>query len=87
MIGRIKINLIPHWKDIRYEFLQSSIVDAIECTSVCENEKCFNVLKAWIEIDLDACYCKVLRALQTYQFNNTVEDVKKLIMESKLEKH
>jgi len=81
LFARLQIHLLPHWNHIRYEFVQSDVVDAVECTSRNEVDKCCNVLNRWIEIDKDACCCDLLRALQKHQFNHTVEKLKKLFLE------
>ncbi|XP_065894736.1 uncharacterized protein [Dysidea avara] len=80
MLGRFQTQLTPNWMYIRYEFVESSVVDTVECTCKDDSEKCIKVLSRWIEIDKDACYCKLLRVLQQHQFNSTAEELKKSIL-------
>jgi len=81
MLSRFKAHVTPHWDLIRYEFIKQHIVDTIEKSSRYEDEKCFNVLKRWLEIDPKACYCRLFRALKRHDCNHTIEELKKCIIE------
>jgi len=81
MLSRFKVYITPHWDQIRYEFVKPHIVDTIEKSCRSEDEKCFAVLKGWLEIDHKACYCRLFRALKSHDCNYTVEELIKCIIE------
>ena len=77
MLSRIKRHLASHWMDIGYEPLTTTPddIETIERTNKTENEKCFDMLKRWVETDANASYSKLIDALSVYELNIAIEKV------------
>ena len=54
----------------------------IERTNKTDDEKCFNMLKRWVDVDANASYSKLIDALHVYDLSNAakkiMDDVEKL---------
>ena len=77
MLSRIKRHFASHWIDIGYELLTTTPEDVgrIQRTNKTENEKCFDMLTRWVEIDANAGYSKLINALSEYDLNIAVEKI------------
>ena len=77
MLSRIKRHFASHWMDIGYELLTTTPddIETIEHTNKTENEKCFDMLKRWVETDANASYSKLIDALSVYELNIAIEKV------------
>lgn len=78
MLSRIKRHFAIHWRDIGYELLTATPEDVqiIERTNKTESEKCFDMLKRWVEVDANASYSKLIGALHEYNLDNAIEQIK-----------
>ena len=81
MLSRIKRHFAIHWRDIGYELLIATPEDVqiIERTNKTESEKCFDMLKRWVEVDVNASYSKLIDALHEYNLDNAIEQIKIVI--------
>ena len=43
-------------------------------------EKCFTMLKTWLETDTNSCYCQLFAALETYKYYDLLRKVKEIII-------
>ena len=48
----------------------------IECAHKPDNEKCFDMLEKWVEVDVNASYRKLINALHRHNLNDAAERVK-----------
>ena len=78
LLSRIKRYFAAHWRDIGYELLTATPQDVktIEHTNKTDDEKCFDMLNRWVEVDANASYSKLINALREYDLNNAVEKIK-----------
>ena len=81
LLSRIKRHFAIHWRDIGYELLTATPEDIqIICsTDKTTDEKCFDMLKRWVETDADASYSKLIDALRVYNLNNAAKMVMDVI--------
>ena len=77
LLSQIKRYFAIHWRDIGYELLTETPedVEMIERTNKSENEKCFDMLKRWVEVDAGASHSKLIYALCEYNLDNVVKPV------------
>ena len=77
LLSRTKRHFATHWRDIGYEFLTATPEDVqtIERTNKTEDEKCFDMLKRWVETDADASYSKLIDALHEYDLNDAAKKI------------
>ena len=77
MLSRIKRYFAVHWRDIGYELLTTTPEDVrmIDRMNKGEEEKCFDMLERWVEVDVNASYSKLIDALQEYYLDNVVKQV------------
>ena len=80
ILSRIKAHLAVHWKDIGYELIAANEVETIACTGDNVKEKCFTMLKTWLETDRNPCYCKLFAALEVYKYHDMLKNVKENII-------
>ena len=84
LLSRIKRHFAVHWRDIGYELLTVTPedVEMIGRTNKTDDEKCFDMLKRWVEVDANASYSRLIDALHVYDLSNAAEkimdDVKRL---------
>ena len=79
LLSRIKHHFAVHWRDIGYELLTATpddvqLIDS-EHTNKTEDQKCFNMLKRWVEVDANASYSKLIEALHVYNLDNAVKQI------------
>ena len=79
LLSRIKRHFAVHWRDIGYELLTATpddvqMIDS-EHTNKNDNQKCFDMLKRWREVDADASYSKLIDALNVYNLDTAVQQV------------
>ena len=79
VLSRIKAHLAVHWKDIGYELIAEHEVETIASSGDHVKEKCFTMLKTWVETDRNPCYCKLFAALEIYEYFDLLRQVKKII--------
>ena len=79
ILSRIKAHLAVHWKDIGYELIADHKVTNIMCSRDDVEEKCFTMLRTWLETDNKPCYCKLFAALETYEYHDLLKKVKEAI--------
>ena len=79
ILSRIKDYLAVHWKNIGYELIAEHKVANIACSRDDVEEKCFTMLKAWLETDSNPCYCKLFSALKVYKYHDMLRNVKEMI--------
>ena len=82
ILSRIKSYLALHWRDIGYELIADHKVEIIASSSDNVEEKCFTMLKTWLETDTNPCYCKLFSALERYEYFNTIRKLKGLLATS-----
>ena len=77
MLSRIKRYFAVHWRDIGYELLTTTPEDVrmIDYMNKGEEEKWFDMLERWVEVDVNASYSKLIDALQEYYLDNVVKQV------------
>ena len=77
LLSRTKRHFATHWRDIGYELLTATPEDvqAIERTNKTEDEKCFDILKRWVETDANASYSKLIDALHEYDLNDAAKKI------------
>ena len=77
LLSRIKRYFAVHWRDIGYELLTTTPDDVkkIERTNITDDEKCFDMLSRWVEVDVDASYSKLIDALHMYDLSNAVKKI------------
>ena len=77
LLSRIKRYFAVHWRDIGYELLTVTPqdVEMIERTNKTVDEKCFDMLKRWVEVDANASYSKLIDALRVYDLTNAVKKI------------
>lgn len=76
ILRRFKTQLTPNWKDIGYELIKPEDIDCIDCSKPVEEEKCFAMLKKWLETEPNPCYCKFFKALNMYKLFCLVYELK-----------
>ena len=79
VLSRIKAHLAVHWKDIGYELIAEHEVETIASSGDNVKERCFTMLKTWVETDRNPCYCKLFAALEIYEYFDLLRQVKKII--------
>ena len=79
ILSRIKAHLAAHWKDIGYELIAEHKVTNIMCSKDNVEEKCFTMLRTWLETDSTPCYCKLFAALEIYEYHDLLKKVKEVI--------
>ena len=79
ILSRIKDYLAVHWGDIGYELIAEHEVANIACSKDNVKEKCFTMLKTWLETDSNPCYCKLFTALEVYKYHDMLKNVKEMI--------
>ena len=79
ILSRIKAHLAVHWKDIGYELIAEHKVANIVSSRDDIEEKCFTMLKTWLETDSNPCYCKLFAALEIYEYFDLLKKVKEII--------
>ena len=75
-LSRIKAHLTSHWHDVAYELIEDDKVKNIKCSSDTEENKCFTMLKTWLETDKSPCYCKLFTALERYKHFHIIKNIK-----------
>ena len=75
LLSRIKRYFAVHWRDIGYELLTTTPEDVrmIDRINKAEEEKCFDMLERWVEVDADASYSKLIDALREYNLDNAIK--------------
>ena len=82
-MSSIRTELGSQWRHIGYTLgLQDSKLNNIELNFPKVEERAFNMLKMWIEKDVEACYCKLISAMKEEGFVNEVETLKEKITAS-----
>ena len=76
---KYKTDLPSHWKDIGYELIAEHKVANIACSRDDVEEKCFTMLKTWLETESNPCYCKLFAALEVYEHFDLIRKVKEII--------
>ena len=82
LLSRIKFYFAVRWRDIAYELLtgaSSYYIDIIEHKSKDDDEKCFDMLKKWMEVDDNASYSKLINALHTYNLVSAAKEITELL--------
>ena len=76
-LSRIKRHFAVHWRDIGYELLTETPEDVgkIECANKSEEDKCFDMLKRWVDTDVNASYSKLINALREYKLDTAVKKI------------
>ena len=82
ILSRIKAHLAVHWKDIGYELIAEHEVETVASSADDVKEKCFTMLKTWLETDKNPCYCKLFAALEVYEYFDQIRKVKEIIHSS-----
>ena len=82
ILSRIKAHLAVHWKDIGYELIAEHEVKNIASSRDDVQEKCFTMLETWLETDRNPCYCKLVAALEVYEYFDQIRKVKEIIHSS-----
>ena len=80
LLARLLSHITPHWRGIAYELISSDGVEVIECNNQKEEDKCFAMLKRWLQTDSRACVCELINALKVYELNSIVEVVKQSVV-------
>ena len=75
-----KTALPSYWEVIGYELIAEHEVTNISQGSGTIKEKCFTMLKTWLETDSNSCYCQLFAALETYKYCDLLRKVKKIII-------
>ena len=74
------------WECIGYHLLPDNEIEGIKChTGKNDNQKCFDMLCRWLEVDTGATYTALFKALKIFKLNRAVENVKKTILENELQ--
>ena len=68
-----------HWKAIGYELIAEHEVAKIASRIDDIGEKCFTMLKTWLETDSNPCYCQLFAALEIYEYFDLLKKVKEII--------
>ena len=79
LLSRIKCYFAVHWRNIACELLtgtSSYDIEVIEHKNKADDEKCFDMLKRWVEVDVTASYSKLINALHVYSLVNAAEKIK-----------
>ena len=71
-----------HWKDIGYELIAEHEVKNIASSRDDVQEKCSTMLETWLETDSNPCYCKLVAALEVYEYFDQIRKVKEIIHSS-----
>ena len=79
ILSRIKAHIAVHWKDIGYEMIAEHEVKNIASSRDDVQEKCFTMLETWLETDSNPCYCKLVAALEVYEYFDQIRKVKEII--------
>ena len=82
ILSRIKAYIAVHWKDVGYELIDANEVEIIALNAEDMKEKCFTMLKKWLETDRNPCYCKLFAALEVYEYFDQIRKVKEIIHSS-----
>jgi len=61
------------------EMLNPKIVEIIEIDHKNIEDRYFKVCSTWLDSDNSPCYCKLICALEQYNFNSAVRAVKDII--------
>ena len=77
-----KTTLPSHWKGIGYELIAEYKVTNIANSRDDIEEKCFTMLKTWLESDSNPCYCKLFAALELYEYFDLLKKIKDIITPS-----
>ena len=73
-----------HWEYIAYKLISPEDVETIKHLSDKDiNQKCFDMLKRWVEVKQNASYTELFKALKAFQLNRAVEDIKKTVLDIK----
>ena len=77
MLARIKCHFAVHWRDTGYELLTHTPedVDIIGHSNKSEEDKCLDMLKRWVETDVNASYSKLIDALHEYKLDTATEEI------------
>ena len=77
MLARIKRHFVVHWRDIGYELLTHAPedIDIIEHSNKSEEDKCLDMLKRWLEMDVNASYSKLIDALREHNLDSAVKKI------------
>ena len=82
MLSRIKCYFAVHWRDIACELLtgiSSYDIEIIEHKNKADDGKCFDMLKRWVEVDVNASYSKLINALHTYNLVSAAKEIMQLL--------
>ena len=82
ILSRIKAHIAVHWKDIGYELIAEHEVKNIASSRDDVQEKCFTMLETWLETDRNPCYCKLVAALEVYEYFDQIRKAKEIIHSS-----
>ena len=79
-MSSIRTELGSQWRHIGYTLgLQDCALNNVELNYSKVEEQAFNMLKLWIEKDANACYCKLISAMNGEGLFKEVETLKEKI--------
>ena len=85
MLSSIRTELGSQWRYIGYNLgLEDCVLNIVEQDYRKAGDQAFNMLKMWIEKDVESCYCKLISAMNEEGLRNEIETLKKRIKASKL---
>ena len=79
-MSSIRTELGSQWRQVGYTLgLQDSSLNSIELDYPEVGEQAFNMLKMWTEKDVEACYCKLISAMNGEGLVKEIETLKEKI--------
>lgn len=83
IMSYIRRELGTKWKHIGYTLgLEHSVLNCIEHNNHQVEERSFNMLEEWMQRDVEACYCKLISAMERESLCSGAEALKSKIKPS-----